>query len=132
MKKIGLLNSDISKVISEMGHTDMLVICDAGFPIPKEVERIDLAITEGFPNFFEVLEKVLIELEVEKVIIAKESEEYNPDFRKKVKEIFKDKDYEEVEHIKFKELSRNARAVIRTADITPYSNIILVSGVTYL
>ena len=60
------------------------------------------------------------------------SEKYNPDFRKKVKEIFKDKDYEEVEHIKFKELSRNARAVIRTADITPYSNIILVSGVTYL
>lgn len=79
-----------------------------------------------------MLEKILVELEVEKVIIASEAQDYNLDFRKKVKEIFSDKDYEEVTHTEFKDLSKKARAVIRTADINPYFNIILVSGVTYL
>ena len=40
MKKIGILNSEISRVISGLGHTDQIVVCDAGFPIPSHVERI--------------------------------------------------------------------------------------------
>ena len=43
MKKNGILNPQLNRVISEMGHRDMLIIADAGLPIPKEVERIDLA-----------------------------------------------------------------------------------------
>ncbi len=31
MKKGTVLNSDISSVISRLGHTDTLVVCDAGF-----------------------------------------------------------------------------------------------------
>lgn len=42
MKKSVLINSEISSIISKMGHTDMLTICDSGLPIPKNVERIDL------------------------------------------------------------------------------------------
>ena len=35
MKKGTVLNSDISSMISRLGHTDTLVVCDAGLPIPK-------------------------------------------------------------------------------------------------
>ena len=34
-------------------------------------------------------------------------------------------------HDQFKQLSRNARAVVRTGECQPYCNIALVSGVTF-
>ncbi|MGD2164221.1 MAG: RbsD/FucU domain-containing protein, partial [Anaerolineae bacterium] len=63
MKKIGILNKDISEVIAGMGHRDRLVVCDAGLPIPSTVRRIDLAIREGLPGFTETVEALLVELE---------------------------------------------------------------------
>ncbi|HCC11063.1 MAG TPA: D-ribose pyranase, partial [Atlantibacter hermannii] len=47
MKKGTVLNADISRVISRLGHTDTVVVCDAGLPIPKTTERVDLALTQG-------------------------------------------------------------------------------------
>ena len=44
MKRYGILNSHISKVLSDLGHTDSIVIADAGLPIPEDVHEIDLAI----------------------------------------------------------------------------------------
>ena len=64
MKKNGILNPQLNRVISEMGHRDMLIIADAGLPIPKEVERIDLTLKCGIPSFAEVLPAVLSELKV--------------------------------------------------------------------
>ena len=55
MKKNGILNSDISRVLSYMGHTDRICIGDCGLPIPDETERIDLALRFGVPSFMEVL-----------------------------------------------------------------------------
>ena len=49
MKKIGLLNQPLSEVIAGLGHTDTLVIADAGLPIPAQTRRIDLALVEGVP-----------------------------------------------------------------------------------
>ena len=51
MRKTSLLNSNLSSVISKMGHTDMLAIGDCGLPIPNETERIDLALVAGIPTF---------------------------------------------------------------------------------
>ena len=36
MKKQGILNSDISRVLSYMGHTDCIAVGDCGLPIPDE------------------------------------------------------------------------------------------------
>lgn len=44
MKRHGILNSHISKVLTDLGHTDMVVIADAGLPIPDGVPRIDLSL----------------------------------------------------------------------------------------
>ena len=58
MKKNGILNADISRVLSYMGHTDTLAIGDCGLPIPEDTERIDLALKPGVPSFMEVLTEV--------------------------------------------------------------------------
>lgn len=48
MKRHGILNSHISKVLADLGHTDFIVIADAGLPIPEGVAKIDLAIKSSF------------------------------------------------------------------------------------
>ena len=45
MKKTPLLNIALSRVIASLGHGDVLVIGDAGLPVPPGVELIDLALT---------------------------------------------------------------------------------------
>ena len=72
MKQNGILNSEISRVLSYMGHTDCIAIGDCGLPIPQEVERIDLALTFGEPRFLRVLELVLADMKVEKIVLAEE------------------------------------------------------------
>ncbi len=139
MKKGILLNSGISTVISEMGHTDTLVIGDAGLPVPDGVRRIDLAVTAGVPDFATVLDAVLSELQIEMVTIADEIAVKNPKMFSVVKEAVDSAVYsqgkpvavESVPHEIFKEMTKKAKAVIRTGETTPYSNIILHSGVVF-
>jgi D-ribose pyranase len=53
MKKIGTLNQPLSTVIAGLGHMDILVIADAGLPIPSDTQRIDLALKRGIPGFID-------------------------------------------------------------------------------
>ena len=78
MKKTKVINSDISRVIAQMGHFDKLSIGDAGMPVPRGTEKIDLAVDNGIPSFMDVLNNVLEELEVQKIYLAEEIKENNP------------------------------------------------------
>ena len=77
MKRQGILNSDISRVLSYMGHTDRICIGDCGLPVPEETERIDLAVRFGLPSFMEVLKEVVKDMKVEKIVLAEEIKEKN-------------------------------------------------------
>ncbi|MET1217784.1 D-ribose pyranase, partial [Enterococcus faecalis] len=79
MKKTKVINSDISRVIAQMGHFDKLSIGDAGMPVPRTTEKIDLAVTNGVPSFMEVLNNVLEELAVQRIYLAEEIKTENPD-----------------------------------------------------
>ncbi|WP_195948244.1 D-ribose pyranase [Paraclostridium bifermentans] len=131
MKKSVLINSEISSVISKMGHTDMLTICDSGLPIPKNVERIDLALKHGIPTFLDTLDTVLEELKVEEVIIACEMEEVSTKLYKEIENRFKDIKITKVDHEEFKAVTKDSMAIVRTGEFTPYANIILKSGVVF-
>ena len=72
MKKDGILNQDLLKIMGSLGHTDRIVVCDVGLPIDKYVERIDLSVTKGVVRFMDVLKPLLNELVVEKIILARE------------------------------------------------------------
>jgi len=131
VKKIGILNQPISSVIAGLGHTDTLVIADAGLPIPPETQRIDLALAEGIPSFLDTLRVVLTEMKVERAIIAEEMLDLSPQVYEAVKEMLGDVPIETVTHLIFKEQTRSARAVIRTGEFTPYANVILTAGVVF-
>jgi len=131
MKKAGILNAAISRVVATMGHNDRLVIADAGLPIPAEIERIDLALTANVPRFAEVLKAVLTELQVQEAIVAEEVRVRSPHIYELIATQLGDVPIKEVPHEQLKELTRSAVAVIRTGEFTPYANVILISGVVF-
>ena len=59
MKKIGLLNQPLSEVIAGLGHTDTLVIADAGLPIPAETRRIDLVVGVSYSDDIDKVKSVI-------------------------------------------------------------------------
>lgn len=131
MKKGKLLHPQLSQIIASMGHTDQLVIGDAGLPIPEHVERVDLALTNHIPTFIQTLEVILSELEVESAVVATEIKEMNPAVLSAIKGALPNLEIEFVSHEDFKALTSDAKAVVRTGECSPYANIILRSGVTF-
>lgn len=131
MKKGSLLNAELSRIIAEMGHTDGLVICDAGLPIPAGVPRIDLAVRCGEPPFLSVLETVLAELEVERAVTASELTTHRGPVLEGIQRLLRDRPIETVPHEVFKRSTHSCRAIVRTGECSPYANIILYSGVVF-
>ena len=127
MKRTTLLHAELSGLIAAFGHGDMLVIGDAGLPVPAGVRVIDLALTRGIPGVFDVLDVVLAELVVERSAMATEAA---PDLQAE----FSRRDIGPVtmlSHNDFKAASRHARAIVRTGECTPYANLSLYAGVAF-
>ncbi|WP_406945917.1 D-ribose pyranase [Halobacillus sp. SY10] len=128
MKRHGLLNSHLSKVFADLGHTDTIVVADAGLPVPDGVRKIDLSLKQGVPSFLDVVEVLKEEMVVERVTIAEEMDQ-NPSVHKGMKEWFGEVDY--LSHEALKDHLKQAKAVVRTGEVSPYANCILHAGVTF-
>lgn len=125
------INPSLSRVISETGHTDLIVVTDAGLPIPPGSERIDLAFRPGAPAFFDVLDTVLAEMVVEGATVSAEVAEASPHVLDALRERLPGIEIELVPHVEFKQRTQTARAFVRSGEFTPYANVILHAGVAY-
>jgi D-ribose pyranase len=132
MKKHGHLNRDVNRVLGYLGHTDSLVIADCGLPIPPGVECIDLSVAYAEPAFRRVLESVLSQMKVERAAFANEAQELNSAIAAIASGMAAEGiRVEFIAHEALKALSHQACAVLRTGEATPYSNVILYSGVQF-
>lgn len=130
MRRGLILNSELGHAISSMGHGDLMIVCDAGFPIPSSVWRIDLALTQDVPDLETVLTAISQELIAEKVAYAAEMADNNPVLLGKVKRIFADSDLATLPHSQIlTEMAYKAKAIVRTGAFDPWGNILLYSGV---
>ena len=127
MKRTTLLHSELSGLIAALGHGDLLVIGDAGLPVPPGVRCIDLAVTRGVPRFFDVLDAVLSELVVERSAWANEA---SADLGQALRSRTLGQP-RLVTHETFKAMTPDARAIVRTGEFTPYANVALWSGVAF-
>lgn len=127
------INPALSRVISETGHTDLIVVTDAGLPIPPGAERIDLAYRPGAPAFFDVLDTVLAEMVVEGATVSAEVAEHSPHVLAELEKRFAPMGFtiEQIPHVAFKQRTHDARAFVRSGEFTPYANVILHAGVAY-
>lgn len=126
MKLKGIVNADISKALSDTGHTDLICICDLGLPLDSK-KRIDLSLSVGKPTFKEVLKEILEDFSVEKYFLAEEIESQNEKQLANIKQLMPDVECSYVSHEDFKKMLKDVKCVIRTGENTPYSNIILQS-----
>lgn len=132
MIKNGIFHPQLLRVLGELRHMDTIVIGDAGLPIPKGVERIDLGWIEGEPGYHKVLKEILNVLVVEKAIFAHEAQSVSPDFLKEsIAMLPENLDIEYIDHTELKSRCAAAKAVILTGEFTPYTNVILVGGCAY-
>ncbi|HIF5573215.1 D-ribose pyranase [Pasteurella multocida] len=139
MKKTALLNAPLSQVIATLGHTDSLTICDAGLPIPKQIERVDLALSAGVPSFLQTFHAIVTEMFVERAIIAEEIKEKNPKILTALLNSLAQLEQQQgnqievqyVSHDMFKTYTHASKAIVRSGECSPYANIILYSGVPF-
>ncbi|MFM2483548.1 D-ribose pyranase [Celerinatantimonas yamalensis] len=139
MKRSPLLHSEISYLIAKLGHTQEVTVGDAGLPIPTGVQRIDLAVTPGLPDFISTLEAILSEMVVEGIFIAEQTRDQSPDFYAQLQGVIGRYeqthrchiDQQWITHEDLKQRSQLSQAVIRTGECTPFANVILQAGVAF-
>jgi D-ribose pyranase len=134
MKTKGILHPQLNRVLAEIRHKDTIIIGDAGLPVPKGVERIDLDFIPGVVPYLDVLKAIMEEQDYnfESAIFAEEAKTVSPEFHKKALALLpKGIDISYVPHTKLKEMSKDAKAIILTGEYTGYTNVILTSGCAY-
>jgi D-ribose pyranase len=130
MKRNGILNLGLNQALAAMGHGDFIIVCDAGFPIPAQVARVDLAIVADVPDLETVLTAISADFIAEKFGYANEMAQNNPRLKEKVDRIFAGAELVTFPHSQIlTELAAKAKFIVRTGAFDPWGNIVLYSGV---
>ena len=132
MKRSGILNQALAEAVASMGHGEILMIVDAGFPIPRDAWRIDLAIVPGTPSLETLYAAIAPELIVEKIMFAAEAAKHNAPMMRTLKTWFDERDFEPVTYEEtVGPLARRAKVIVRSGALDPWGNVALQSGVDY-
>ena len=130
MKRNGILNLGLNQALAAMGHGDLIIVCDAGFPIPTHVGRVDLALIVDVPDIETVLKAISADFIAEKFGYANEMAKNNPRLKEKVDRIFSGAELVTFPHTEIlTELATKAKFIVRTGAFDPWGNILLYSGV---
>lgn len=121
-----LLNPAVAALIRRVNHTQILLVADRGFPIPPDLETVDLSLTADLPTIPQVLAAVEPDLPLDRILLAAELAEAAPERWRLHQE--SGRHVEAVPHAELKRLAGFAVGCIRTGDSTPYANLLLVGG----
>lgn len=123
-----ILNAPLLEALTAVGHTQAIVIGDAGLPIPRGVARIDLSLTPGVPSFDTVVRAVLQVGVFESATVASEA---GPRPWQDLADVLGELPMERIPHVEFKARLPDAHLIVRTGEMTPYRNIALIAGTTF-
>lgn len=130
MKRHGIINAPLSEALATLGHTDMFMVVDAGFPIPRSAHRIDLALAENLPDLRTVLSLINNEVIVEGVTRAEYVISHNPRLEEFLQQIFGGAAFTVRPHEDIlASMAFEAKFIVRTGAYDPWGNIGLHSGV---
>jgi len=133
-----LLHADLLHALAAMGHGDELVIADANFPAASVGRRVLHAAGASAPA---MLDAVLTVFPLDTFVrpaaltmAVADDPEALPEPVREFAAVFTQHDLAEAEigHLErgaFYERARSAFAVVRTGELRPYGNILLVKGV---
>ena len=125
----GILNPQINSLICKVRHTNTIVIADRGFPFWPEIETIDITLVDGIPTVRQVLEALSPNFMMGKAFMAEEFRQNNSAaVQKRFSSVMQGVKINYEPHVDFKKRVPCAIGLIRTADTTPYANIIIESA----
>lgn len=129
MLNSGILNPHLAALLCRFRHTNTLVIADRGFPSWPQIETIDLSLTDDIPKVADVLSTIAQSCRIGQAWIAQEFLLHNtPERVAGLKGILASIPLSQEAHETFKQRVPSCIGLIRTADTTPYANIILQSA----
>ncbi|MEK0000050.1 RbsD/FucU domain-containing protein [Escherichia albertii] len=126
-----ILHPQVAESLASLGHGDIILVTDAGAPIPPGIKRIDLAFCAESVDLLKILQVVKDEVFIENVIFAKEIPENNPNLLQRVTEIFTGSgaDFTLVPHKQLvAEIYGQAKVVLRSGSLMPWGNFALVTS----
>ncbi|KQR50862.1 hypothetical protein ASF88_16680 [Leifsonia sp. Leaf336] len=128
-----LFNQRLAAVVTGLRFDELIVIADAGLPVPAGVETLDLALTYGKPSVAEVLSVLVDELVINEVLVAEETARVNPTVTAAVEQLTEPAGItvRAVPHDDIEVLIRRAKLIVQTGETTPYGNVILSGGLDF-
>ena len=129
MRPDGLWHPRLLEILAAAGHGDLIVVADAGLPVPRGVERVDLLWRRGEPGFVPLLRAVLEECVIEHATLAEELSD--PTLRRDLEQVLDGIPVELRPHEELKRLTEGAVVAVRTGAATPYANAVLRCGVAF-
>ena len=128
MKRSGILNAQLECELTKLRHLDKLVVCDAGFPIPMNANVVDVSLVAGIPNLLQTLSAILDEMIVQEYTVFSNMKEKNPEYYSIITKTFKAQKANEIPMAEFVENAKDVKLFVRTGELKPCSNIMLVSA----
>src|SRR5262245_29006604 len=131
MRPNRILHPGLAQAIATLGHSDIVLVTDAGFPIPPDANRIDLGFYEGMPDVLDILRVLRQEIFVEEVHFAGDILTKNHPLYAALQDIytgsgaeFKLTTHEELVNA----VAHRAKVIIRSGSFNPWANIALVAS----
>ena len=128
MIKSRILNQELMSELAGLGHGHTFMVCDAGYPIPADGKKIDLALVAGVPTIPQVLDAILSEMIVEEAVYCEEMESFSPELCGDFKNRFAVQAKLTPQWAQFELMGKQCKFFVRTGDLTAYGNIILKSA----
>lgn len=125
------LHPQLAAALASLGHTDIVLVTDAGFPIPPSALRIDLGYCPGQVDVLAILRHLRQEIFVEEVHFAPEIRDCHPKLYKEIQEIYTGAgaQFLSATHEKLcSEYAFKAKVVIRSGSFNPWANFALIAS----
>lgn len=126
-----IIHPELAKAVAMLGHMDIFMVVDAGFPIPANAWRIDLGFYAGIPDVLDILRVLRQEVFVEEVHFAGDILTHNKPLYAALQEIytgagaaFKLTTHEEL----VKTVAYQAKFIVRSGSFNPWANIALAAS----
>lgn len=130
MRCKAIRNAKLGRAISEMGHDDIMLVVDAGYPMACEDRVIDLALCPGVPDLLTVLHAIRQDMWVGEYHMVDDARANNPNAWNGVADAFPDVRGGVKPNAWFhKGGYRTAKFIIRTGVWMPWGNVALLSGI---
>lgn len=131
MRTERILHPGLAKALAELGHTDTVMVTDAGFPIPADAHRIDLGFYPGLPDVLDILRVLRQEIFVEEVRFAPEVKSHHPRLYTSIQEIYQGAgaSFIAAPHEELIEIwAPRAKVIIRSGSFEPWANFALTAS----